>query len=219
MEYIFLKEISESLKIIAEQGNKPFYFTQEFWTASATLTALFVPLIIIWLSNKPKKSLLVPKGLSIVNQDRADDDSEKNQRRLLNVGRLILENKGKYKAKSVEVYLEQIVSNGEVRKDFFPIPLKWTHGQLNKSGVTVRDVYPNQTVYLDIFNHIYDDSFVGDHIVKFAVAAGNDVVNLSRVATGESEVFIKIYQESGQVFPIHLKIDWDVRTVPKLSII
>jgi hypothetical protein len=41
------------------------------------------------------------------------------------------------------------------RKNFFPIPLRWTHGQLRESP-TVRDIYPNQVAYLDIFNYYFD---------------------------------------------------------------
>jgi len=214
-----LKEISESLKIIIQQGSKPFYFTQEFWTASATIVALFVAFFTIWWSNKPKKSNLKVEGVSIVNQDPAQEEDEKNLSRLLNVGRIVIKNLGKYKAQSVEAYIEKINFQGKEREDYFPIPLFWTHGQLNKYGPTVRDIYPNQTVYLDIYNHIYTDEYDGNSIVKFAVAAGDNLENLSRANLGESEVIIKMYQESGQVDHIHLNIYWDGKSAPKLAIV
>ena len=219
MDQNYLKEISDSLKILVQQPGKPFYFTQEFWTAAATIVAIFLPLFVIWLSNRPKRSRVVIEGVSVLNQDPANDEFQKNLTRLTDVGRVIIKNHGKYKASSVEAYIENIIYEGENRKDFFPIPLFWTHGQLNKNGPTIRDIYPNQTVYLDIFNYIYDDGYVGNGIVAFAVAAGNNVENLSRVNLGESKILIKTYQESGQVDSINLKINWDGKSVPKLSII
>jgi len=195
-----------------------FYKTSEFWTAAAVFVALFMPLFILWWNSRPKKSKLVIKGSSIVNQDIAEDENEKQQRRLLNVGRIIISNEGKYIAKSVEAFIETIEWDDKEREDFFPMPLHWTHGQLNEKGPTKRDIYPNQTVFLDFFNHIFDSYYVGDPVL-FAVAAGLEVDNLSKMNIGTSFVKIKMYQESGQVLTFFVKAEWDGKTVPKISVI
>lgn len=198
----------------------PFYNTIEFWTAAATVVALFMPLTVLWLSNRTKKSKLVVIGSSVINQDPASEEADKVRPRLMNVGRVIIRNDGKYKASLVEAYIEKIIFDNEERVDFFPMPLFWTHGQLNKKyGPTVRDVYPNQTVYLDIFNHIYDDGYVGESIVSFAVAAGTQIENLSRMNLGESEILVRLYQESGQVDEIRLKLKWDGKNAPTINIL
>lgn len=196
-----------------------FLYTIEFWTAAATLVALFVPLYILWFTNQPKKSKINVKGVSIVNQDPASDEAEKQTRRLLNVGRIILKNEGKYIASSVEAYIEKIIFMGQEREDFFPVPLFWTHGQLNKNGPTIRDIYPNQVVYLDLFNHIYDDEYINDNVVVFAVAAGLGVDQLSKMNLGTSELTIKLYQESGQVVTLLVEAKWDQKGAPSLRLL
>lgn len=197
---------------------KPPYSSQEFWTALAVIVALVTPWIVNWLSSKPKRSKLIFKDTSVVGQD-SNPDAEEELVRLLNVGRLILKNEGRYIAKSVEAYIDRIKFDGEWRDNFFPMPLFWTHGQLNKNGPTVRDIYPNQTVYLDLFNYLYDPNYVGNNSVVFAVAAGQGVDDLWRTNMGESELFIKFYQESGQVDEVCVKTIWDGRNVPTISII
>lgn len=197
---------------------KPFYFSQEFWTALAVIIALFTPWIVNWLTNRPRESKLFFKDTSVVSQDN-NPDAEEDFARLLKVGRLIIKNEGKYIAKSVEAYIDRIKFDGELRDDFFPMSLFWTHGQLNKSGPTIRDIYPNQTVYLDLFNYLYDPEYVGNSSVIFAVAAGQGVDNLWRMNLGESELFIKLYQESGQVDNVCIKAVWDGKDVPTISII
>ena len=159
------------------------------------------------------------EGVSVVNQDNAETADEKHMRHLLNVGRIIIHNAGSHKASSVEAYIEKIIFDGKLREDFFPMPLVWAHGQLNRLGPTVRDIYPNQTVYLDIINHVYDEYYVHEDSVDFAVAAGHGIDNLSRMNLGESELFIKLYQESGQVDEIRLKAKWKGGVVPTLSFV
>lgn len=215
----FLQKISTSLDVLAQQASKPFYYTQEFWTVIAIIVAFSTPFILHRLSNKPKKSRLEFCGKSVVNQDTASNEEESNMNRLLHVGRIIIKNTGRFKASAVEAYIEKIFSDDEERKDFFPIPLIWTHGQLNKNGPAVRDIYPNQTVYLDLFNHIFNNDYINNNIVVFAVAAGGHVENLSRVNLGMSEVVIKIYQESGQVDQVRVRINWNGKSAPELSLI
>lgn len=228
----YLKSITNSLRILADQINKPYLFSQEFWTVAATIVAfvavivaLFTPFLMSWLSNRPKKSKLVVKDTRVINQEaseeyqEASEEYQKHTHPLLNVGIVIIKNTGQYKASSVEAYVEEIFDEGKKRSDFIPMPLVWTHGQLNKNGPTIRDIYPNQEVSLDFFNHKYDDGYVGDNIVSFAVATGHFVDNLSRMALGESKISIVLYQESGQVDTIRLKVIWDGVKVPKLSVL
>lgn len=196
----------------------PFYTSQEVWTPLAVIVALITPWIVNWLANKPKRSRLIFKGTSIVNQDQ-NPEAEDSMTRLLNVGRVIIKNEGGYVAKSVEAYIDRIKFDGEFRADFFPIPLFWTHGQLNKNGPTVRDIYPNQTVYLDLFNHLYNTEYVKSSTVVFAVAAGQGVENLEKMNLGRSELYIKFYQESGQVDELCIEARWDQKTAPTLKIL
>lgn len=206
-----------SFGLFREDFVKPFYFTQEFWTAAATIVALFMPLLVIWLNNRPKKSNLVFEGTSIVHQDSMPE--EEHVRKLLDVGRLIITNKGGNKARMVEAYIDKIISDGDEREDFFPMPIVWTHGQLNKNGPTIRDIYPNQTVYLDVFDYFLDPGYVGNSSVLFAVAAGHGVDNLSKMNSGESEILIKFYQESGQVDQVWINAHWNGKSVPEIKIL
>lgn len=131
-----------------------------FGTIGAAIVALFIPFVVILINNLPKKSNLKVIGTSVINQDTAENEIEENSRRILNVGRLIIKNKGKFKAAAVEVSIEKIIFEEKEREDFVPVPLTWTHGHLNKDGSIHRGIYKNQTVYLDIFNHIYDNNYV-----------------------------------------------------------
>ena len=195
--------------------NVPFYLTQGFWTFVAVLVALVSPWIVDSLNKRIKKSRLKYVGISIVNQH--NDDGNPYNPGPFDVGRVALENTGKHKARSVEAYLEKIISEGKERPDFFPVPLSWTHGELNKGGLSVRDIYPNQTVYLDIFNYVFDPEVVGDSAAFFAVAAGQGVDNLSRMNHGESKILVKFYQESGQVDRLWLDISWDLVSIPSMA--
>lgn len=211
-----IDEISQSLKEIALELGRPFYTAPEFW---AVFVALFIgiasPIFIEYLRRKPQKSNLSMVKVLIINQD--NDPEEYQPKKLLDAGRLMIENKGKFIAKRVQAYIEKIVDNGEQREDFVPMPLNWTHGQLNKEGFITRDIYPNQTVYLDVFNHFLDIDYAGDRSVVLAVAAGMEFDSLSKLAIGESEMLIKIYQESGQVNDIKLKFSWNGKDIPTME--
>jgi hypothetical protein len=202
------------LERIATQLEKPFYLSSGFW---AVIVALSIPFLVEYLRRIPNKSNLIISDIIVINQDNNPDEQHKPK--LLDIARLAIRNEGRFKALSVEAYIEKICEDGEVRKDFIPMPLSWTHGQLNKSGPAVRDIYPNQTVLLDILQNTLDPEYVGDRSVRFAVAAGQNIDTLSKLALGESEVLIKIYQESGQVNDVLLKMTWDAKNNPQVSII
>lgn len=188
-------------------------------TLLAVVAALFTPWVVNHLNNRPKNSKLIFVKSSVISQDPAIEEDDKNLSRIMNVGRVVVKNEGKNKAVAVEVFIEKIIFDGEERKDFIPMPLNWTHGQLSKSGPIVRDIYPNQTVYLDIFNHIYDTGFVNENLVIFAVAVGHGNDNLSQMNVGESELHVTLYQESGQVDTLKLKCNYDGKSTPSISII
>jgi len=181
---------------------EPLSFLKDVWefirlnsTIFALIVAFFSPWIVFWINNKPKKSKLVLKGTKIVNQNG-------------NIhGRLIIKNEGKYIAKSVEVFIERIQHKGKFRDNFFPVPLAWTH-----KGEAVRDIYPHQTVYLDFLIN-------KDGRVLFVLKACHGVEDLWRVDPGESESFIKFYQESGQVDEGCVKVILDDKDRPKIDII
>lgn len=195
-----------------------WYLIPEDWlpiiTLLAVVVALVTPWIIEYLNNKPKKSNLQAVGISIVDQAGETHGDWKEEHC---VGRLVLTNTGKFVAKSVTANLEKIFYDEEERENFFPAPLKWTHGQLNKDGETVRDIYPNQTVYLDVYNYFSDERYE-DVPVNFAVGGGVEIHNLSVMNYGKSVIYIKLYQESGQVEEIRLEANWDKGT-PSIKIV
>lgn len=190
--------------------DKSFYFSQEFWTMVAVVVALFVPFIVHWLDRRPKNSKLMIKAISIINQDQ--DVDNQNMRKLLHVARIVIKNEGKFTARLVEPYIDKIINDNEEQEDFIPVPLSWTH--LNTSR---RDIYPNQTVYLDLFNHIFDPEYVSNRTVEFAVTAGHGVDSLSKMAIGNSEINIKLYQDSGQVDEAIINTSWNGQGEPRVS--
>ena len=215
-----LESAIDALQKTAAHFSTPFYLTPEFWAiVLALVLGILSPPLSEWWRRRPQKSKIVVEGAIVTNQGDAEAIGDSEPMALLDVGRVIIKNSGKFKAKAVEAYIEKITDSGEIRTDFFPMPLIWTHGQLNKDGLTVRDIYPNQTVYLDIFNHMLDREMVGDRSVLLAVAAGNDVPAFSRGALGESVLLLKLYQESGQVTEVPLRIAWNGIEVPKMTLL
>jgi hypothetical protein len=166
----------------------------EVLTLATIIVALVTPYITNHLSNKPKKSKLKLEKFDIVNQDNGDN---------YYMGRLIIKNEGKFIAKSVEPYLDNVKSS-ESKKYFFPVPLKWTHSELNSINPSVRDIYPNQTVYLDLF--YYEKN---SEKAKFIIAAGKGLNDLETVSMGKNEISIVFYQESGQKDEFDLEIFWE----------
>jgi len=221
MHFFQLNEITRTLHGIERELNNS---SHDFWQFSAVLIALLVGIISPWLSEhfrrRPRKSELIAVCPDIKRQHNNEDEDTGVTRKLLHVGRIIIENQGKYTANSVEAYLDIVEDADGKRENFLPVPLIWTHGQLNGgSSPTIRNIYPGQKVYLDVFNNIYDNEFVGERIVTFAILAGNNITEFSRLALLESKLAIKLYQESGQVNQINLKIDWNGVDVPEMSII
>jgi len=201
----------------------PLYLRPEFWSAAATFlavtVALFTPFLVKHLDERPKKSKFLFKNFKYTSQDAIKPwDEDEDPDRLLGLGRLIITNEGRHIAKTVEACVDRIVYEGQDRSDFIPMPLVWTHGQLSKSGLHVRDVYPGQTVYLDFFRLYRDSIYAGNQDVQFAVATGTEFENLSGMNVGESFVYIKLYQESGQVDEVCLRCICESGKVPLVTI-
>lgn len=221
MHFFELNEITRALYDIKRElhnfSNNPL---QLITVMVAFLVGIFSPWASEWFRRRPRKSGLTAVCPDIKKQYNDDDEDTGAIRKLLHVGRIVIENQGKYTANSVEAYLDTVEDADGKRENFLPVPLVWTHGQLNGGGSpTIRNIYPGQKVYLDVFNNIYDDEVVGERIVAFAILAGNNITEFSRLALLESKLAIKLYQESGQVNQITLKIDWNGVDVPVMSIV
>lgn len=177
----------------------------DWLTFFAVIVALSAPFLHNWLSNKPKKSKLVLQSAHVCNQD--------NGLSTYYMGRLIIKNKGKFIAKSVEPNINNLEAKQD-KKFFFPVPLQWTHYQISKKNPSIRDIYPNQSVYLDLF---YFDK--NKKTAKFTITAGKGLSELEDIVIGENKVNIVIYQKSGQVDSFKLKIVWDNEdSVPKIIV-
>lgn len=201
---------------IAQGLQLPFYSAPEFWAVIVALAvAVLSPVYIDYLNRRPKKSNLLLHDVMVRNQD---NDPTVYEPKVLDIGRLVITNMGKFSAKSVQAYIERISDDGERREDFIPMPLTWTHGHLNPTGAITRDIYPNQTVYLDVFLNVLDIEVVHDRSVLLSVGTGREVDSFSKVALGQSELKIRLYQESGQVSEANIKIGWDGVNVPTIEL-
>lgn len=213
-----MENFTQTIDATVHPARLPWYLISDSWLPTFTFLALIVAFVVPWvancLNNRPRKSKLKVTGKSVVDQANESYDPDIVDTHL--VGRLVIQNKGRYIARSVEASLEKIICEGEDRRNFFPVPLFWTHGQVNK-GI-IRDIYPNQTVYLDVFEYIWD-SLQGESMARFSLGAGRDIENLSFVSVGKSNLLLKLYQESGQVDKIRLEISWEGKGEPEMTIL
>jgi hypothetical protein len=210
MHFFQLDEIARALNgIERDLDNSSNNLLQWITVIVAFFIGISSPIFAEHLRRRPKESKLNAVDTDIKKQ--INDGAVFNDGwALLNMGRLIVRNDGKFIAGRVEAYLDRIEDNGKCRENFFPIPLKWTHGQLSASGSpTVRDIYPGQTVYLDVYKEEYKQRPVALSRVSIDLAAGGDIKDFSELPKGRSVLFIKIYQESGQVDNVSLEIKWD----------
>ncbi|MBK8483661.1 MAG: hypothetical protein IPL31_04755 [Saprospiraceae bacterium] len=60
--------------------------------------------------------------------------------------RLVIENDSNNIAEQVEFDILEVKDNDTLRSNFIPAPHSWTHIENN----SLRDIFPHQTVYLDI---------------------------------------------------------------------
>lgn len=171
-----------------------------FVTFLAILVAFGGYFLADYLRRKPNKSNLVIEGAKVFPQNGQY------------IGRLIIKNSSEFKADSVEANVEQVFDNGDSRKDFLPVPLWWTHNQFKKNDISQRSIYGNQTVYLDIFSYIQGSEFRLQTPIK-------GVSTFDKIDRGETEIEIKLYQDSGQKPVIQkVKISWDGNNFPQINI-
>lgn len=131
------------------------------------------------------------------------------------VYRLLIKNEGSYRAKDVEVDVEQIYENNKPRLNFLPVPLGWTHSHALNKGLVTRDIHPQQSVYLDICNYIKRNE--GD-LLRLSLKAGTEVEDFCQLKSDSTRIVLKAYQDSGQTIVINLLINWDGKNNPSISI-
>lgn len=109
--------------------------------------------------------------------------------------RLMIKNKGETTAFDVEPYLEKI----EGRKNFIPLPLRWTH----LKGEIRRNIHPDQEVYLDLFSFSKKDEAVPHILTSIRKRNSEDLDNLN---DGENILEIKMYQKNGKTIDEKIKV-------------
>lgn len=151
---------------------------------------------------------------------RAQDVVSTVQDRFI-VTRLLVKNEGSVSARDVEAYVEEIFEGGNKRKNFVPVPLRWTHGQARGGTLAVRDIHAKQPSYLDVV-----DVRPTELAEKFAlllcvsVEAALKYEDLSRLWPGQSTLIIAVYNASGRVTKIRLSVKWDgKRSRPEMKIV
>lgn len=120
------------------------------------------------------------------------------------VWRLQLVNKGRYPARNVRADVERLLSESSQRT-IVVSPLNWAH---NPGDIYTRDIFPNQTAYLDICVAYITPCYDPEHF-KLSNNLVHTIDESSSIYKGETRVDIGLYQESGQRVKIELKIDWD----------
>lgn len=122
--------------------------------------------------------------------------------------RLIVENRGDYKARGVTVDVVGVVDGGISRTNFVPAPLNWTHSLV---GGMPRDIYSKQTVYLDLLE------VCGAADIRLAAPHIRSLNSLASLTAKYTTVTLHIYQESGQVKVQRVEIVTD-GGIPQINI-
>lgn len=115
--------------------------------------------------------------------------------------RLKFINEGKSVAENVIVYIDRIEDNGQIRSDFLPVPLSWTH-----DGRYMRDFAPKEPWYLDLCRiKNIKESKSRPHLV---LAAGQGVPNYEVVFEGNTKFLIRLSHKSGQIRNYEVDLTW-----------
>ncbi|MBI2621991.1 MAG: hypothetical protein HYW63_05110 [Candidatus Levybacteria bacterium] len=165
-------------------------------TIIASLTAL---VIAIW--GRGLKRLGYKPKIEIV------DLIQNNQNPSLDLWRLVIKNSGNDTAKKVQVDIVEVFDDGnKVRKNFLPIPLRWTHLDTES-----REILPNQTVYLDLFEHINRGKDITNlqFFLRFGSRYAQEIKDFCFLEEGDSKINLKIFQESGDSLEITIYAKWD----------
>jgi len=212
-----LKPITEIFKRLNKTG--PIFRNVEVISSLiVSITALGIALFSEKFKQWSRKSkLCIEKVSGLHIQDNIPPEGKKIK---LSVGRVLVENKGRYKAGKVEVNVISIEDKNGGRRNFLPSPLNWTHSQLyseNRTVGVIRDIHPHQSVYLDIFN--LNTGEENSKILKLAVVPCSNIDDFSKLEIGENTIVLKFYQESGQTITKKLKIIWDGKDSPRIETI
>lgn len=201
-----LKQLANNLESL-KSLNSPFYTNAGFLgSLIASITALIIAIFTEPFLNKfIRKTKLRVKGVTSHIQGAGD----------LIVHRLLIKNESNYRAKDVEVDVEQIYDGDEKRQNFLPVPLGWTHSHAVNGGHVARDIHPNQSVYLDICNYIKRKD--GD-VLQLSLKAGSEIADFSVLKLGSTKLFMKAYQDSGQTIEMILIISWDGKNNPSIRL-
>ena len=113
----------------------------------------------------------------------------------LKVWRAAIKNVGNEVAEDVQATTLAVFDDGKQRRNFLPIPLRWTH--LNQ-GQVGRDILPGQTVYLDIFEDIpspQDSADTINHTVRFASEIGSDIPDFTHLYPNTTKFEVAIFHK------------------------
>lgn len=196
-----VKGIIESLEPL-ENLSRPFYKDANFLGAIvASLTALGIALF-----SEPFKKLWRKTEL-VVNKDVL---MNKQGNGGLILYRLSISNEGNYIAQDVEVYVDKVSG----KNNFLPVPLTWTHARAYMTPGVYRNIHPKQKVLLDFCEFTKERN-----LLKFRLAAGDEVPDFCILDGNNKEINLKIYQASGKTISVKLKLDWKEGKDPSFPVI
>lgn len=198
-----LRKISVDLKPL-QNLNNPFYYDPNFLGAFlVSIVALAIALFSEPLKNLWKKTDLTVQGILTNKQGNGNSIYY----------RISIINNGNYPARDVEAYIDNIYEDNKERKNFLPVPLRWTHARAYTRAGVYRDIHPNQSVLLDFCELVKDRN-----LLHLSLAAGGEVPEYSILHGGNTKMVLKMYQENGKTIIIKLKIDWQSGRNPTVSL-
>jgi hypothetical protein len=166
----------------------------DWLTAFSTLAAVIVSLTIA-VAGKSMKNLFYKSNIEYI-------DKLQNIQTTQGHTRLLFKNMGNDTAREVEIYVTEIIDNGQKRADFLPVPLSWTH-----DGRSRRNFHPNQFGYLDLCR--LDDVSANSLNPKLVLSAGAGVPNYEVITEGETEISLMMFQQSGQLKIFQANVFWE----------
>lgn len=198
-----LSEILSNLKYL-KYLNSPLYFDPNF--LSALITSIVA--LLIALFNEPIRKIWRITNLEV----KSVRENEQNNQTIYY--RLVAKNTGNTTIRDAEIYIEKVIDDYTERKNFLPVPLRWTHSSAYMTAGVYRNIHPGQTVLLDFCEYIADKK-----LVKLFLSAGGEVNDYSIIKASRTKLFLNIYQESGQTSKAEVLIKWNKNKKPVVSII
>ncbi|MCW1887973.1 MAG: hypothetical protein KIH67_000245 [Candidatus Moranbacteria bacterium] len=110
----------------------------------------------------------------------------------LKVWRMAIKNVGNEVAEDVQATTLKVFDDGEERRNFLPVPLRWTHFNQNQMK---RDILPGQTVFLDIFEDIpspQDSADTANHTIRLASEFGAEIKDFNHLYPNTTKFEIAI---------------------------